>query len=157
LRRWAAARGVNPAYDEVGSVFVHPSPCDGPSGDGYPDELRGTPRVFRAYDGNGRTVDGRLAQPEDDPGRVLEQPLDDERVAVVPARDPGPKGQPEPYGAWARSPGGLGFVGGGGGVGRVGCGCNGSGGSGLPGSGSGSSGGSLMRAVSRSTCPSASC
>ena len=87
LRRWAAARGVDPAaYDEVGPVFIHPTRCDGPVGDGYPEELRATPRVFRAYDANGRIVDGRLAQPEDDHERVIEALLDDPRVAVVHAR-----------------------------------------------------------------------
>jgi hypothetical protein len=87
LRRWAATRGVDPAaYDEVGPVFIHPGPCDGPAHDGYPDELRATPRVFRGYDANGRIVDGRLAQPDDDHERVITELLDDERVAVVHAR-----------------------------------------------------------------------
>ena len=56
------------------------------TGDGYPEELRGTARVFRAYDDNGRIVDGRLAQPEDDHDAVIGELLDDERVAVVHAR-----------------------------------------------------------------------
>lgn len=87
LRRWAAARGVDPAaYDEVGPVFLHPVPCAGPADDGYPEELRGLPRVFRAYDGNGRIVDGRLAQPDDDPESVIAELLADERVEVVHAR-----------------------------------------------------------------------
>ena len=87
LRRWAMARGVDPAaYDEVGPVFIHPGPCSGPVDDGYPEALRGTPRVFRAYDGNGRIVDGRLAQPHDDPEAVVATLLDDDRVAVVHAR-----------------------------------------------------------------------
>src|SRR6476469_4800129 len=44
LRRWAAERGVDPAaYDEVGPVFIHPSPCGGPEHTGFPDELRGAP------------------------------------------------------------------------------------------------------------------
>jgi hypothetical protein len=87
LRRWAAARGVDPAaYDEVGPVFIHAAQCDGPADGGYPEELRGTPRVFRGYDDNGRIVDGRLAQADDDPERVIAQLLDDERVAVVHAR-----------------------------------------------------------------------
>src|SRR4051794_18090748 len=55
LRRWASARGIDPAaYDEVGPVFIHPAPCGGADGTGFPVELRGTPRVMRAYDGNGR-------------------------------------------------------------------------------------------------------
>jgi hypothetical protein len=87
LRRWATERGVDPAaYDEVGPVFVHPEPCDGPTATGYPGELRGSPRVMRAYDGNGRIIDGRLVQPDEDPERALAELLEDERVAVVHAR-----------------------------------------------------------------------
>lgn len=87
LRRWAAARGVDPAaYDEVGPVFLHPQPCGGPDGDGYPDDLRGTPRVFRGYDGAGRIVDGRLAGPDDDHEQVIDAVFADERVVVVHAR-----------------------------------------------------------------------
>jgi hypothetical protein len=87
LRRWAAARGVDPAaYDEVGPVFIHAEPCDGATGDGYPRDFRRSPRVFRAYDGNGRILDGRLAQPDEDPERVIAELLADERVAVVHAR-----------------------------------------------------------------------
>lgn len=87
LRRWAAARGVDPAaYDEVGPVFIHPRSCDGAQSSAYPDELRGSPRVMRAYDANGRIVDGRLVPADGDPEQVLTELLDDERVAVVHAR-----------------------------------------------------------------------
>jgi len=87
LRRWAAARGIDPAaYDEVGPVFIHATPCAGTDDAGFPDELRGTPRVMRAYDGNGRIVDGRLVQPDEDPEPVVNELLDDARVAVVHAR-----------------------------------------------------------------------
>jgi len=87
IRRWAAARGVDPAaYDEVGPVFIHPSACDGPEHTGYPDHLRGAPRVMRAYDGNGRIVDGRLVAEGEDPEPVIDALLDDERVAFVHAR-----------------------------------------------------------------------
>ena len=87
LRRWAAARGVDPAaYDEVGPVFIHPRPCDGAQSTEYPDELRGSPRVMRCYDANGRIVDGRLVPADGDPEQVLTDLLDDERVAVVHAR-----------------------------------------------------------------------
>ena len=87
LRRWAAARGIDPAaYDEVGPIFIHPTPCGGADGTGLPAELRGTPRVMRAYDGNGRIVDGRLVQADEDPEPVINELLADERVAVVHAR-----------------------------------------------------------------------
>jgi len=87
LRRWAEARGVDPAaYDEVGPVFVHATPCDGPDHTGFPDELRGAPRLMRAYDGSGRIVDGRLVQAGEDPEPVIAELLEDERIAVVHAR-----------------------------------------------------------------------
>jgi len=87
LRRWAAARGVDPAaYDEVGPIFLHATPCAGAEHTGFPDELRGTPRVMRAYDGNGRIVDGRLVQADEDPEAVIDELLADERVAIVHAR-----------------------------------------------------------------------
>ena len=41
---------------------------------------------MRAYDGNGRIVDGRLVQPDEDPEPVVNELLDDARVAVVHAR-----------------------------------------------------------------------
>lgn len=87
LRRWAAERGIDPAaYDEVGPVFIHRTRCDGPAHDGFPDELRGTPRVMRAYDDDGRILDGRLVQAGEEPEPVINELLDDERVAVVHAR-----------------------------------------------------------------------
>jgi len=87
LRRWAALTGADPAaYDEVGPIFIHPAPCDGPVHDGFPAELRGTPRVFRAYDDAGRILDGRLVQPDEEPEPTIEALLADERVAFVHAR-----------------------------------------------------------------------
>lgn len=87
LRRWAAERGVDPAaYDEVGPVFIHPQPCGGADSTAYPDELRGSPRVMRAYNANGRIVDGVLVPADSDPEQVLTALLDDERVAIVHAR-----------------------------------------------------------------------
>jgi hypothetical protein len=87
LRRWAAARGVDPgAYVEVGPVFVHPQPCAGPAHDRYPDDLRGTPRVLRAYDDSGRIVGGVVLEPHDDPEPAIAQLFADPDVAVVHAR-----------------------------------------------------------------------
>jgi hypothetical protein len=87
VRRWAAARGVDPAaYDEVGPVFLHAEPCDGYAGGGWPEAMRGTPRVLRAYDGNGRIVGGTVLATDDDPEPAVDALLQDERVAVVHAR-----------------------------------------------------------------------
>ncbi|MCF6525266.1 DUF1203 domain-containing protein [Streptomyces sp. JJ36] len=70
LRRWAAARGVQPgAYDEVGPVFVHAEACAGPraaDARGYPFARPGALRVLRRYDAGGRIAGGRLfAVPEE--------------------------------------------------------------------------------------------
>lgn len=87
IRRWAASHGVDPAaYDEVGPVFIHANTCDGPDDSGYPAEVGGTPRVMRAYDGNGRIVDGHLVAEGENPERVIDALLADERVAFVHAR-----------------------------------------------------------------------
>jgi hypothetical protein len=87
LRRWAAARGIRPgAYDEVGPVFVHPRPCGGPVDRGYPDVLRGTPRVLRAYGADGRIVGGRPLDADDDPAPAIEALFADPVVAVLHAR-----------------------------------------------------------------------
>ena len=111
IRRWAAARGVDPAaYDEVGPVFIHPSACEGPEHTGYPDDLRASPRVMRAYDANGRIIDGRLVVEGEDPEPVIETLLDDERVAFVHARALG-------FGCFTFE---IGRVGGSEGTGRVG-------------------------------------
>jgi hypothetical protein len=67
LRRWAAARGVDPAaYDEVGPVFLHPEPCGGYDNAAYPADLLRSPRVFRAYNREGRIACGRLVQADED-------------------------------------------------------------------------------------------
>lgn len=61
LHRWAAETGARPGpYDETGPVFIHPDTCPGPSGTGYPADLAGAPRVFRAYHADGRILGGRL-------------------------------------------------------------------------------------------------
>jgi len=87
LRRWAAGRGMDPGpYDEVGPVFVHPSPCAGPVHGGYPEELRGTPRVLRAYGATGRIVGGVVLTEDDDPEPAIEGLFADPDVAMVHAR-----------------------------------------------------------------------
>jgi hypothetical protein len=87
LRRWAAREGVDPgAYDEVGPVFIHPGECGGPTNAGYPEQLRGTRRMMRAYSASGRLLSGRLVEPDDDPEAVLAELFDDDDVAVVHAR-----------------------------------------------------------------------
>ncbi|GAA2395626.1 DUF1203 domain-containing protein [Dactylosporangium salmoneum] len=65
-------------YREIGAVFAHATPCDGPSGDGYPQAWRGRPQVLRAYDERGwihpatRTHDGTA--PEGELADILADP-----------------------------------------------------------------------------------
>lgn len=92
LRRWALQAGANPgAYDEIGPVFIHPAPCQGPAGTGYPAELAGAHRVLRAYSAAGKILGGRLASAAElaDAARaesVLAEVLADPAVAVVHVR-----------------------------------------------------------------------
>jgi hypothetical protein len=87
LRRWAAATGVDAgAYDEIGPVFLHAELCAGPDGDGWPEEMRGQPRVLRGYGADGRIVDGRVIEEGEAPEPKLHDLLADERVALVHAR-----------------------------------------------------------------------
>lgn len=92
LRRWARETGAEPGpYDEVGPVFVHPGPCPGPDGTGYPNWLATGRRVLRAYGADGRIAGGRLvdADPAGSPVQaesVLAELLADPAIAVVHAR-----------------------------------------------------------------------
>jgi hypothetical protein len=92
LRRWARETGAKPGpYDEVGPVFLHPGPCHGPDGTGYPGWLAGGHRVLRAYDGDGHILGGRLveADPSGNPVAAelaLAQLFADPLVAVVHGR-----------------------------------------------------------------------
>jgi hypothetical protein len=66
LRRWAERTGAEPGpYNEVGPVFIHPEPCAGPGHLGYPEDLHGERKVFRAYGKDGGILGGRLVEPGD--------------------------------------------------------------------------------------------
>ena len=87
LRRWAAERGIDAGpYDEVGPVLLHPAPCAGPVHDGYPDDLRGAPRVLRAYNAAGRIVGGVVLAEDDSPEPAIEGLIADPDVVVMHAR-----------------------------------------------------------------------
>ena len=92
LCRWAQETGADPGpYDEVGPVFIHPEPCAGPDGTGYPAALSGSRRVLRAYSAGGRILGGRLAGADElrDPqsaDAVLTGMFADPDVALVHAR-----------------------------------------------------------------------
>jgi hypothetical protein len=87
LRRWAASRRGDPgAYDETGPVFVHPEPCEGWDGAGYPPALRDAPRMLRAYSASGRILRGVQVPAYGVFEKELEQLLADSAVAVVHGR-----------------------------------------------------------------------
>ncbi|MFE2432863.1 DUF1203 domain-containing protein [Streptomyces sp. NPDC059373] len=63
LRRWAEETGAAPGpYSEVGPVFVHAEDCGGPTGSGFPADMRGDRRVLRAYTADGRILRGRYVE-----------------------------------------------------------------------------------------------
>jgi len=74
-------------YREVGAVFIHPEPCEGPAENAYPADWIGRPQVLRAYDHRGwihpatRTHDGT------DPEAVLAAVLGQPGVVQVHSRN----------------------------------------------------------------------
>jgi hypothetical protein len=66
LRRWAQRTGADPGpYEEVGPVFIHPEPCEGPVGTGIPSGFLGRHFVLRAYRADGRILGGTLIEAPD--------------------------------------------------------------------------------------------
>jgi hypothetical protein len=92
LRRWAARTAADPAaYDEVGPIFIHARPCDGPDRDGFPVEVASSWRVFRAYDKSGHILGGALVDPargyaEETATAALDELFSDPAVEVVHVR-----------------------------------------------------------------------
>ena len=74
-------------YHESGPVFVHAQACDGPDGDGYPDDWRARRQVLRCYDRDGRIVGGAVAQAGDGQEEALAELLADDAVAFVHTRN----------------------------------------------------------------------
>jgi Protein of unknown function (DUF1203) len=92
LRRWATRTGAEPGpYEELGPVFIHPLPCDGPAGAGFPPDLLGSHWVLRAYLADGRILSGRLLEAAEASDAatveaILAQLLDDPDIAIVHVR-----------------------------------------------------------------------
>ncbi|MGP3938151.1 MULTISPECIES: DUF1203 domain-containing protein [Streptomyces] len=88
LHRWAQETGATPGpYDEVGPVFIHPEECDGWTGPGIAEGIRGERRVLRAYSAEGSILGGRLlngGEPTIEEG--LAELYADPRVAAVHVR-----------------------------------------------------------------------
>ncbi|CCH27690.1 DUF1203 domain-containing protein [Actinosynnema sp. NPDC047251] len=65
LFRYTPTAGRGP-YEELGPVFVHMLPCDGPDTvHDVPEAFRHNKRTLRAYDADGRIYEGGIAQPEE--------------------------------------------------------------------------------------------
>ncbi len=74
-------------YREVGAVFAHAAPCEGPvQADSYPPEWRGRPQVLRAYDQRGWICDARVHDGTD-PDAVIDEMLQNEAVAQIHSRN----------------------------------------------------------------------
>ncbi|MEU6410550.1 DUF1203 domain-containing protein [Microbispora sp. NPDC046933] len=91
LRRWALETGADPgAYEEVGPVFVHEEPCEGPQ-PSYPAAMGGARRIFRTYRADGSILNGHLVEAHQsaDPlaaSILLDTLLEDPETAVVHVR-----------------------------------------------------------------------
>ncbi|MEU6431409.1 DUF1203 domain-containing protein [Microbispora sp. NPDC046973] len=95
LRRWALETGADPgAYEEVGPVFVHEEPCEGPSsttGPGYPAAMGGARRIFRTYRADGSILNGHLVEAHQSADPVaasilLDTLFEDPETAVIHVR-----------------------------------------------------------------------
>ncbi|WP_179118490.1 DUF1203 domain-containing protein [Saccharothrix sp. ALI-22-I] len=85
LFRHTPTAGTGP-YEELGPVFAHAEPCDGPaSTTEFPEAFRHAPRTLRAYTADGRIHDGEIAEPETLTETVT-RVLDDPRVAEIQVR-----------------------------------------------------------------------
>lgn len=80
--------GVGSPYREIGAVFAHAEPCDGPAADRYPADWHGRPQVVRSYDARGWIRDGR-AHDGTDPEGVIDELLADPEAVLVHSRNIG--------------------------------------------------------------------
>ncbi|WP_460364518.1 DUF1203 domain-containing protein [Actinocorallia lasiicapitis] len=84
LRRWAAAKGIDPGpYDEVGPIFIHPSPCDGPTNNTWPHTA---PRILRAYTHSGSIHSGHHLPADTNPTPHLQSLFTNTQVALIHVR-----------------------------------------------------------------------
>lgn len=85
LRGWADDTGADPGpYAERGPVFIHAGDC--PGWDGSAPYPRAARRVFRAYDGQGNILGGRLAERGESHPDVVAEMFADPAVALVHMR-----------------------------------------------------------------------
>src|SRR4051794_11862119 len=75
-------------YREVGAVYAHAEPCDGPANtDAYPADWYGPPQVLRAYDRRGWIHDATTTHDGHDPEAVIAEILADPEVTQVHSRN----------------------------------------------------------------------
>jgi hypothetical protein len=75
-------------YREIGAVFAHAQPCDGPArSDGYPSGWRGRPQVLRAYDRRGWIHDATRVHDGTDPEAVITEMFADPDVVQIHSRN----------------------------------------------------------------------
>ncbi|MGI5243731.1 DUF1203 domain-containing protein [Dactylosporangium sp. CA-139066] len=74
-------------YREIGAVFTHAEPCDGPGSTAYPAAWRGRPQVLRAYDANGRIHPATRTHDGTAPETELADILSDPAVTRVDSRN----------------------------------------------------------------------
>ena len=74
-------------YREIGAVYAHAAPCDGPyTLTAYPAAWRGRPQVLRAYDRRGWIHAARVHD-GDDPEAVIAEILGDPQVDQIHSRN----------------------------------------------------------------------
>jgi Protein of unknown function (DUF1203) len=75
-------------YREVGAVFAHAMPCQGPASDeDYPSEWLGRPQVLRAYDDRGWIHPSTRVHDGTDPLTVIDEMLSDPAVVAIHSRN----------------------------------------------------------------------
>jgi hypothetical protein len=87
LFRYEPALPASP-YREIGAVFAHAAPCDGPPSErNYPPDWLGRPQVLRAYDRRGWIHPATRVHDGSDPEAVIAAILADSTVAQVHSRN----------------------------------------------------------------------
>ncbi|WP_436530607.1 DUF1203 domain-containing protein [Actinoplanes sp. HUAS TT8] len=74
-------------YREMGAVFAHATTCEGPAGDGYPEDWRGRPQALRAYDSRGWIHPNTRVHDGTDPEGALAAVFADPEVVQVHSRN----------------------------------------------------------------------
>jgi Protein of unknown function (DUF1203) len=75
-------------YREIGAVFAHAQPCDGPASiDAYPTSWRGKAQVLRAYDRRGWIHSSTRVHDGTNPEAVIAEMLADPDVAQIHSRN----------------------------------------------------------------------